>query len=289
MSARAGDLRETKRLLLRALGTIAALLAILGSNARAAGTKDSKLPPDPREWTKRLLTNSATEDPVPRSAGAWPIVAYWLAGGSGGSPRPRPLELKPSSWDRRGLTRAIDTAALQYGLRLNPRIATAAGSDGDGLARRMMLLAGVRLAVDLGPGGNKPDAGWTLWTLTDEGAVALHRAAAGKDRSPETIAAFIRRSLGFDGIILDVDGDHMLARVAAGATKVGQMGLVLSDSAAALRIDDEREREGSALVRIVAAEGSLATLRLVSAPRLGVFSKGTKLVLDQSGQELTPD
>jgi hypothetical protein len=188
------------------------------------------------------------------------------------------------------MTRSIDAAALDYGLRLNPRIAATQGSDaeGDGLARRMMLLAGVRLAVALGHGGRRPADQWTLWALTGEESVAIYRSAAGKNRSPEAVAAFVRRALGFDGIILDVDGEHMLARVAAARTLVGQMGLVLSDSAEALRIDDEREREGSALVRVVAAEGSLATLRLVSAPRLGVFAKGTKLVLDRAKKQPSP-
>lgn len=207
-------------------------------------------------------------------------MLYWVESSGRSTPRVRLPRLTPNGWDGRGLTRSVDFTALDYALRLNPGLA--ADADRGTLARRMMLLSRARLALDLGGTGNKGGDMWTLWTLADEEAAVIHRSRAGSDRSPTTVAGFVRTALGFDGIILDSDGDHMLARVAAHATSVDQTGLVLADSATPLRIADERERSVTALVRVVAVDGSWAVLRLLAAPRLGTFPAGTKLVLEHA-------
>jgi hypothetical protein len=153
--------------------------------------------PNPREWAKRLPGGSSIEGAIARTAGAWPIVMYWVASSGRATPKVRLPRLTPGAWDGLGLTRPVDLTALDYALRLNPRLAEDA--DRGTLARRMMLLSRARLALDLGGTGNKGGDMWTLWTLADDEAAVIHRSRAGSDRSPTAVAAFVRTALGYDG------------------------------------------------------------------------------------------
>jgi hypothetical protein len=286
VSARIGDGKPKcprphfRRRFLRVACALRLALALLGAGPDAARAEPAPAPlPNPREWAKRLPGGNSIEGAIARTAGAWPIVLYWVESSGRATPKVRLPRLTPGAWDGRGLTRPVDLTALDYALRLNPGLA--ADADRGTLARRMMLLSRARLALDLGGTGDKGGDMWTLWTLAGEEAAVIHRSKTGSDRSPTAVAAFVRAALGFDGIILDSDGDYLLARVAAHATTVDQTGLVLADSAMPLRIADERERSVTALVRVVAVDGSWALLRLLAAPRLGIFPAGTKLVLER--------
>ena len=98
---------------------------------------------------------------------------------------------------------------------------------------------------------------------------------------PKKLNSFIRKAIGYDGVILDVKGDFVLVGGFGDLMKKQVQALVLKDSAKRLIAPvGKKKREGEAILQLVSQEGPYAVFKtLLSSNESGQPKVGAKVVL----------
>lgn len=292
MSARVGRTPARQLAWLRAL--LALGLAYAGCCGLSMSWAETAAPlpatRSPEAWAEELARAPAGRDwELPH--GALSIVIMQQVTTKQGIRKLRVLKPNPSAWQRLSFTRSLDPQSVEYSLSLNP---ASSGEDevdeqsrSQAYAESILLAGGVQLVLDVT--GSIDGGVWRLWTWQGLEAALLHAAPPPALKGVSRMQAwahFVRSALGYDAVVQAVDGDQLLLMGAAeNLAAYAPSGLVLAGSAPWVRIDDERERPVSVLLRLSASQGYWHTARLLAAPQSWQVEVGSKVVLAKPQEE----
>jgi hypothetical protein len=222
--------------------------------------------PDPDMWLKALRESP----PSQRGQGAAPsriAIVRWASSGQVSFVAVRgPLSfLEVADPEDARWTLKINAAALpQGGKQLEPQ-ALMDASDAD-------------LLLDLGEG--RPPQ-WRLVRSGDGGsAEALVEGASGADLTPRGVAAFLRRTLGYDAVVLAQKGPFVLA-LTPDLSQVAERYAVAVEGSAERYTIDEKIQTGSGFLALGRGGARVSVFRVLSSKSPTPFPFATKLILQK--------
>jgi hypothetical protein len=184
---------------------------------------------------------------------------------------PMPADIAPDQVEALSMFRLVDSRSLAWDLKLNaPATAT-------GTARQKL-----EKLTDATYYLFAPKTGKIVFAKrNDDGVIVeMFSGKVGKSRDWPVVFAWIQKKYGWDGIILAVEGNQM---VAAGPAAYFQKDVQALAIAGSERTDvlTESERSGAGLLSLVESKNGFALFESVFMDESSKIAPGTKLIIEK--------